>query len=75
MIPYLNGKELSTHLMTVKVDGDTIQDMKTLHGQVSILFFVATNGLAVISDFDSLHESFSYRKELFPKPTHHSYLQ
>ena len=26
--PYLNGKELSTHLMTVKIDGDAIQDMK-----------------------------------------------
>ena len=62
MVPYQNGKELSTHLMTVKITGDIIQDMKTSHGQVSILFFVATNGLVVLPDFDSLHESFSYRK-------------
>ena len=61
--------------MTVKIDGDTIQDMKTLRGQMSILFFVATNGLVVLPDFDSLHESFSYRKELVPKPTHHTHLQ
>ena len=31
---YLNGKESSTHVMTVKIDGDTIQDIKILHGQV-----------------------------------------
>ena len=32
MAPYLNGKCLSTLLMTVKIDGYEIQDMKTLHG-------------------------------------------
>ena len=54
LVPYLNGKELSTHLQTVKIDGDAIQDMKKLHGQVSIIFFVATNGLVILPNFESL---------------------
>ena len=49
--------------------------MQTLHVQVSILFFVATNGLVVLLDFETLDEPFSYRKELVPKPTHPSHIQ
>ena len=30
MVPCLNGKDISTHLMIVKIDGDVIQDMKIL---------------------------------------------
>ena len=75
MVPYLNGKELSTHLQTVKINGDTIQDMKILHGHVPILFFVAANGLVVLPDFENLDESFSCRKELVPKPTDPSQIQ
>ena len=39
------------------------------------MFFVGTNGLVVLPDFDSLDESFSYRKEIVPKLTYPSYLQ
>ena len=39
------------------------------------MFFVVANGVLVLPDFDSLPESFSYRKELVPKPTYPSYLQ
>ena len=72
---FLNSKESSTHLVVVKIDSDVIQDMKTLHGHASILFFVASNYSVVFPDFDSLDESLSYRKELVPKPTHPSCLQ
>ena len=71
----LNGEELSTHLIIVKIDGDTIQDMKKFHRHAWILFFVATNDLVVLPDFDSPDESSSYRKELVSKTTHHSCLQ
>ena len=43
MVPYPNCKELSTHLMTFKINGDAIQEMKMSHWQASILFFDATN--------------------------------
>ena len=48
--------------------------MKTFHGQVNILFFVATNGLVALHDFDCIDESFSYCKELVLMPTHPSCL-
>ena len=57
IVPYMNDKEPSTYLMTVKIEGDTIQDMRTLHGQESILFFVAANGLVVLPNFDYIDES------------------
>ena len=75
MVPFLNVKELSAHLSTVKIDGDAIQDMKMLPGQASMLFFVATNCLVVLTDFDSIYESFSCRKELVPRSTHPWHLQ
>ena len=61
--------------MTVKIDGDTIQDVITLNRNASMLFFIATNGLVVFPDFDSLDESFSHHKELVTKTTQPSCLQ
>ena len=52
--------------MKVKIEGNAIQDMKMLHGQVSILFFVATISLVVLPDFDSINKSFFYLKESVP---------
>ena len=75
MAPYLNGKESSAHLSTVKIDGDSTQHMRMLCGQVSILLFFATSGLALIPDFYSGDELFSRHKELVPRLTHHSFLQ
>ena len=75
MVNWLNGEEFSTHLTAVKIDGETIQDAKTLNRHASILFFIATNGLAVLPDFDSLDDSFSHHKELVPKTTQPSCLQ
>ena len=49
--------------------------MNMSYGQVSILLFVATNGLVVLPDFDSIDESFSCREELVPRLTHPSCLQ
>ena len=69
----LSGKELSKHLSTLEIEDDTIQDMKILHRQVPILFFITTNGLVVLLDFESADESLSYYKELILRPTHHSY--
>ena len=51
----------------------TQHKIKILRWLVSILFYVATNGLIVLPNFESIDEYFSYRKELVPTPTHPSH--
>ena len=66
----LKTKKISVHLSTLNVQSDSIQSMTLLYSTVTMMVFVGTCGIAFLPDFDSIDESFEFRKELVPKPSH-----
>ena len=47
-----------------------MQSMTLLYSTVTMMVFVGTYGIASLPDFDSIDESFDFRNELVPKPSH-----
>ena len=47
--------------------------MALLYSTATVMVFVGTCGIASLPDFDSIDESFEFRKELVPKPSHQDY--
>ena len=70
LVQLLNTKYISAQLSTPNIQNDSIQSVTLLYSTVTMMVFVRTYGTVTLLDFDSIDESFEFRKELVPKTSH-----